>query len=435
MRRLILLLCLVVPGVAQTIEVRGGTTLISGEVPRLFITAKPEEKVLVESYRVTSSFQPGTYDSVKCLAHAYATFVADKQGRIDLDTAVPLGGTYAGADPLGLLWSGERVEWAETGVKPGEVLIKAGTASLTLTLTSGRDRVELTDVNEKGLNGAFAKPKGAAKTLPAILLLHGSEGGSQEDARASAVRFAQLGYAAFAVNYFSWAGLGDIPKALVNIPVETLTRARDWLGTQPGVSMDHMAIWGVSKGAEFALVAAAYLPWVERVVACVPSSVVWSGFGRAPAEGEVLSSWQFQGKSLPYVPYENYDQVLQYKLSAGAEHALSLSKATEQQRAAARIPVEKSNARILLLGATRDHVWPSGQMIPEIEKAMRAAGKADQLKAFVFPDASHFICGTGAELQRIQLVLNPEGHNPSPDATARAGAKAWAETKAFLAVQ
>lgn len=418
------------------IEARGGATVLSGDSPRLVVTTEPGREILVESYRMTSTYKPGTYEAVRWLAHAYATYIADSQGRVDLDTAVPVSGTYAGADPLGLLWSGEKMDWTDVGIQnPGQVLVKAGKASLQLLLTSGRDRVELTTVNEKGLNGAFAKPKNAIGTLPSILLLHGSEGGSTEEARASAVRFAQLGYAALAVNYFSWAELGDTPRALMNIPVETLDTARAWLAKQAGVNTEHMAIWGASKGAEFALVAAVYLPWVERVVACVPSSVVWSGFGRASAADEVPSSWQFKGKSLPYIAYDNYDLVLQSKLSAGAEHKLSLEKATPEQRAAARIPMERSNAKFLLLGATKDHVWPSGDMIPEIEKAMRAAGKSDHLRAFIFPEASHFICGTGAEVQRVSPVVNPEGNNPSPDATARAGARAWAETKRFLAVQ
>ena len=82
---------------------------------------------------------------------------------------------------------------------------------------------------------------------------------------------------------------------------------------------------------------------------------------------------------------------------------------------------------------TRDHVWPSGDMTRDIAATLRAAGKGEQLTALVFEDASHFICGTGEELQRITPVVNPEGGNPSPEATARAAAQAWAETKRFLA--
>src|SRR5262249_26105037 len=103
-----------------------------------------------------------------------------------------------------------------------------------------------------------------------------------------------------------------------------------------------------------------------------------------------------------------------------------------KDRAAARIPIENSNARILLLGATRDHVWPSAEMTRELERALLAANKTDHVTALVFEGASHFICGTGEEMQRITPIVNPEGNNPSPEATARAAAQAWAATKRFL---
>ncbi len=114
----------------------------------------------------------------------------------------------------------------------------------------------------------------------------------------------------------------------------------------------------------------------------------------------------------------------------GAVHRRSLAKLSNADRQAARIPLENTGARILLLGATRDHVWPSGDMTRDIAATLRAAGKGEQLTARVFQDASHFICGTGEELQRIAPVVNPEGGNPSPEATARAAAQAWAETNA-----
>src|SRR5262249_16278977 len=133
--------------------------------------------------------------------------------------------------------------------------------------------------------------------------LHGSEGGTMGAARAAAVRFAQLGYAAFAVNYFAYpnAGIKNIPAALLNIPVETVNIAREWLQKKPDVDTERIALWGVSKGAELALVAAAQYGWVDRVAACVPSSFVWAGFGRATAEGEAPSSWTVGGRSLRFI--------------------------------------------------------------------------------------------------------------------------------------
>src|SRR5262249_38497537 len=105
-----------------------------------------------------------------------------------------------------------------------------------ITLTDGADRVLVEEVAAPGLSGVFARPK-AGTSLPAIILLHGSDGGTMGAARAAAVRFAQLGYAAFAVNYFAYpdAGIKNIPAALLNIPVETVNIAREWPQKKPDV--------------------------------------------------------------------------------------------------------------------------------------------------------------------------------------------------------
>jgi hypothetical protein len=188
----------------------------------------------------------------------------------------------------------------------------------------------------------------------------------------------------------------------------------------------------VSKGAEFALVGASHYPWIHRVVACVPSSVVWSGFGRPPAAGEVYSSWSIDGKGLPYIPYDHYEDALNRKFSAAFVHQRSLEKASPEQRAAARIPIEKSDARFLLLAATKDVVWPSASMTNSMEASLRAAQKESSAQAILFPEASHYICGTGSEPRRINPVHKPEGDDPTPEADAHAAAASWITTKAFL---
>ena len=423
----------------QELRATAGTEVLFGESFGLIVTGlKPKETAVLHAYRQTGFYKSGDNKVTRALAHAYAEFKADSQGQIEVDRTPPMSGTYVGADPLGLLWSGESMEWRDLGLKSSRsVLIRlertgASVADLTLQLTDGKDRVEVQVVSEEQVNGVFARPTSGSKRIPAIVLLHGSNGGSVEAARADAIRFAQLGYAAFALNYFSWAGLGSLPRALVNIPVENITAARDWLSNQPNVETDRVAVWGVSKGAEYALVSAANLKWIDRVVACAPSSVVWSGFGRDPISGEVSSSWSVNGRSQPFISYDNYSDALEGRFSALAVHRRSLEKASVKNRAVARIPIENSNARILLLGATRDHVWPSAEMTRELEKTLVAANKADRLTALVFEGASHFICGTGEETQRIAPIVNPEGNNPSPEATARATAQAWAATKSFL---
>ena len=441
-------------GAQVTVAPLVSSTVLDGDSPHLLIKGlRPGEIATVHAFRQTTAYTAGTYTGIPVLAHAEVAFAADSTGRITVDSAVPLSGTYSGPDPLGLLWSGTRLPLDGDPAQPAtrelklngttEVVVRVETSSLgnkhwaetRLRLTDGADGVEVQEIALSGLNGAFAQPKNrSTRPLPAILLLHGSEGGSKASARATAIRFANLGYAAFAMNYFAWpaAGLTGVPQAFVDIPAEGLATARTWLMQQPGVDADHLAVWGASKGAEFALLGASHYPWIDRVVACVPSSVVWSGFGRPPAIGEVYSSWSIAGKGLPYIAYDNFQDALDRKFSSAYVHQRSFDKATAPEQAAARIPIERASADILLLAATNDVVWPSGVMTDEIEKTLSNTHTRVSVHSLIFPNASHYICGTGSEPRRINPVVKPEGNDPSPEADAHAAEMGWKATKAFL---
>jgi len=430
---------------APALVAGSGSVVPHGESPRLAVTGvAPKETVVIHSFRMARAYGADRSQSTPVLAHAFAELVADSKGTINVDQAVPLRGTYGGADPLGLLWSGEKsipVDDVKLSSED-EVLFRLErksrvVAETRITLNNGEDRVEIEEVKAVGLNGAFAQPRNGSSPYPAIILLTGSGGGTVGGARALAARFAQLGYGAFALNYFAnpSAHIEGVPQDLVEIPVETVDKARAWLRNKPNVDAERVALWGLSKGAEFALVAAAHYEWVDRVVACVPSSLVWDGFTPTPPLPAGRSSWSFQGRPLPFVPYDRdlFEDSMRGKLSGFAMRQRSLERVSESTLEAARIPVEKIRATLLLLGAGNDEVWPSGDMVRRIEDELRRAGHSNQVSALVFEGASHVsVFGVGDEMTRINPIIKPEGGSPTPDACARAAAKAWAETKRFL---
>lgn len=116
-------------------------------------------------------------------------------------------------------------------------------------------------------------------------MLGGSEGGSIA-AHTSAPLLASQGYAVLGLPSYSppsWgpegmkpAELPSRPNSFSNIEVSRLQQARDWLAQQPEVDASRIAVYGVSKGAEFALAAASRMDWIKAVV---PSNVIWEGWG------------------------------------------------------------------------------------------------------------------------------------------------------------
>ena len=73
--------------------------------------------------------------------------------------------------------------------------------------------------------------------------------------------------------------LPTLPTAFADIPVGRFQLAQDWLAKQPTVNAACIAAYGVSKGAEFALIASTRMPWIKALVELVPSDVVWEGWG------------------------------------------------------------------------------------------------------------------------------------------------------------
>ena len=162
-----------------------------------------------------------------------ATFIADSHGCVDVSTQEPTSGTYSGIDALGLFWSMEPQE-----TKRPTFFVKSKPTPLTVKLTA---EVDGAVIGSKSIQRAFAAPgvaeiplreEGLVGTLflpadpapcPAVIVLNGSDGGMHENA---AALLASRGYAALALGYF---GLEDLPKELINIPLEYFEKAVHWL--------------------------------------------------------------------------------------------------------------------------------------------------------------------------------------------------------------
>lgn len=402
---------------AVRIEVRG--VVLTGDSPGIRVSGLAAgETVRLHGLRPLG--EPGS------LLHAWADVRADAHGGVDLDVAEPLAGSYRQPNGLGLLWSGylrgdgalptnlPRDLYDLAGQPTDSIVLRLERSGAVVATTSFRLVRESADTRFEsvvgpGLNGVFAAPAGARR-LPTVLVLHGSEGGSTARARAAAAQYAARGFASFALNYFA-AGterLPEVPTIAVNLPIETIERAHQWLAGRPEVDPRRIGVVGASKGAELALVAASRCEWIRAVVGCVPSDVVWQGYGREISPEERASSWSVEGVPLPYVPlyresperpFDYVDNTARYELSRRDHPA---------EAAAARIPIERSNAKLLLVGSGRDEVWASAQMARNIEQTMVHHGKDDNVRLLIFPTAGHLVCGVGSAPIRLFSVQSSD---------------------------
>jgi dienelactone hydrolase len=122
--------------------------------------------------------------------------------------------------------------------------------------------------------GYLYRPKGATSPLPGILLLHGSEGawgdywgpqspvGEEAPAPYLAKKFAEAGFAAYALAYFDNRHASPapvhVPKELAFIDLEYTYKAMKWF-RESYAKGERLVLLGHSRGAEQALLLAGLL--------------------------------------------------------------------------------------------------------------------------------------------------------------------------------
>jgi dienelactone hydrolase len=434
-------------------------TLVSGDDAKLTLQSlEPGEVVTLHALRLARTTEDvnGQPVAKDVRTHAWATFKADGQGRVDVSRASPLAGTYEGADANGLWWSGYRTDKPHPPSPwPFKTMNDGPTSSQEVVLHLQRkDRlVQQSRVQIIGhdstvaivpmpspspspsttdaaplVAGVFAYPTGASRS-PTLIVLHGSEGYDPASAQRLAARMAQRGFATLALAYvaYPWSGGGvaGVSPTFINVPIEILDRARQWLATRPEADTQRLGLYGISKGAEMSLVAATRYAWIKSVVACVPSDVVWAGFGGPPPTGVEASSWSWQGTPLPAIPYDRYDDVFARRATAEQVHRRSRAAINVNQLERVRIPVEGITAPVLLIGGGKDEVWPSLEMADAVVETMRRKGRSPRVEAVRVPLGGHGLCGTGTALTRLDDALHPVEQ-------ARGNGQAWQATIDFL---
>jgi protocatechuate 3,4-dioxygenase beta subunit len=288
--------------------------VIDGKNPGIEVTGlNADEVVRIHVLRSLDKWKEenGQWAQVRQSLHAYADFAATADGTVKVDTQTPLKGTYTTAEPLALLRTGYRFgDPALQGVLTfDEAPLKSAPATLvwvklerngkisaeaSFELTEEAPGIEVVKQLGDGWHAVYAYPK-AGEKLPVVISLHGSEGGSVAKARSRALQLASNNFAAVGVNYFAYPheAIQGIPSQLAEIKIEILESIREWLKSRPEVDIDRIHVVGVSKGAEFALIAASQFDWIKSTVAIVPSE----SFGRDSPTAVANNSPNHPGQS------------------------------------------------------------------------------------------------------------------------------------------
>lgn len=400
------------------------------------LRVKPEKALLDEVVSISvSGLSPGQTVTIKATMpdnhgavwQSSAEFTADRNGGVDLSKQSPKSGSYTGVDSMGMFWAmspdpAQKENRAQVHTFLAPVVTKfdlevegKAISSASLTRLYVASDVRATDVRDNGLVAKLYEPeKGGPR--PGVLVLGGSEGGIRS-AESTAALLASRGYAALAVAYF---GIEDLPKRLVEIPIEYLKKAVDWMGARGTIDRNRLAVLGGSKGGELALMLAAQFPELKAVVAYVPSSVAWQGIGGAG------SSWTYQGKPVPYVTYKAGSMPSSRDAAQPIRFMpLYLASLDDKEAVAkAAIPVEKINGPVLLISGKDDQLWPSSVMAEMVMARLKEHRHPYKFIHLEYESAGHAIGSTYSPTTRstgnARMAL---GGQPAANARAQADSR------------
>jgi pimeloyl-ACP methyl ester carboxylesterase len=391
---------------------------------------------------------------------AVGVYLADANGRVDLDTAPSLGGSYQGVSPHGLWCSAlpvapeqlaayvaELPKHPEWGTAPN---LDAG-ALYTVTLTASIDGNSVATATATrsyasgivpeevsaagGVRGLFyPSPPGVPKKVP-ILVLAGSGGGLPQT---QAALLASHGHPALAQGIFAYK---DLPSTLRGIPLESFHAAADWLKHRTGAH--RVAVMGTSRGSEAAGLAASYFPQdFSAAVVLVPSHLSNGAFG--PGITDVEAAWTYAGKPVPADRGEtdsnNAGDAAHSREPPGFVGTPYYLKTWSDPSISSTfgIPFERMSGPVLAIGGGADEMWPSFIGAEQIRRRLVDHGKSDRVEMHIYPGAGHFVSRIGSGGPLSSFVFHPvakdfEATGGLPNANCEGSFDAWQNVFQFLA--
>ena len=370
-------------------------------------------------------------------------FVADPAGVVDVSRQAPISGSYAGVDPSGLFWSMELNPTTRRLSMKGEAIATPWDVSQPVVISiicESEGRVAATaalvrrvissaivrkPIRERGLVATFFHNP---EPRPSVIFLGGSDGGLNEQWPAL---LASHGYDVLALAYF---GLEGLPRALSEIPLEYFGTAIELLRERPGSRK--LAVIGVSRGGELALLLGATFRQVDAVVAYVPSGVTWPGIGPDPTTS-ARGAWTYRGKPLPFVPQHPTPPALCESGAFSFTPSFLASLEDRQSVESATIGVERINGPVLLISGGDDRLWPSAKLADIAMDRLRQHQFPNEFRHLSFPGAGHlirfpFTPTTIRDLYHpVAKILIALGGNSQADAAA--ASDSWRATLEFLA--
>lgn len=219
-----------------------------------------------------------------------------------------------------------------------------------------------------------------------IAVFGGSEGSANTDA---AEFLAENGYEVYAMFFF---GAENQVDELSEVPLEFFG---DFL-EHAELNGEDITLLGASKGAELGLLLTNYYDEINNLILYTPSSYVFMGLS---FEGDMASSWTYEGEGLPYIDLSQSDfgafartmfdfiVLNPVKYRETYESAVEMNDNVEETK----INTDNFDGQALLIAGGDDAMWQGDFMAEEIGEAL-----GDNAQVEIYEDAGHLFIGPTA---------------------------------------
>lgn len=242
---------------------------------------------------------------------------------------------------------------------------------------------------QHGFVGHLAEPD--AGSDKAVIVIMGGEQSLLPGIK-FAERFADHGITGLAVSLFGAEGLPDSPD---QIPLDMFIPAVGYLRNTKRIG--HISVYGQSMGSIFAVLVAQYIGGMENLIMVSPTHVPFEGTlkDKKTMTGRSVAAWR--GADIPFVKadfsavkagkYQRHPAV-SYKVT-GMWTAYYNAYQNRESVQKARLYVERTGARVLLIAGQMDEAWPAEYSVKTIEQELRECGYPKDVKTVLFPHGSH----------------------------------------------
>ncbi|CAO2586859.1 Acyl-coenzyme A thioesterase 2, mitochondrial [Lemmus lemmus] len=315
---------------------------------------------------------------------AHARYQADHHGELDLARASALGGSFAGLEPMGLLWAMEpdRPFWrlikrdVQTpfvvelevldGHEPDGGRLLARAVHERHFMAPGVRRVP---VREGRVRATLFLPPGPGP-YPGIVDLFGVGGGLLEY-RASLL--AGKGFAVLALAYYNY---DDLPKDMATMRIEYFEEAANYLRNHPEVKGPGIGLLGISKGGELGLAMASFLKGIKAAV-FINSSVAAIG-----------NTIYYKDETIP--PVTSLRDRIKVAFSGILDIVDIRNDPVGGCENPSMIPIEQAKGPILFITGQDDHCWRSELYAQIASERLQARGK-ERPQVISYPGTGHYI--------------------------------------------